>query len=341
MKIHSLVGRIIRIFIWLIAGIFVLGTLGAIYQVLATKADQQNYPAPGQLVDIGGYRLHVYCMGENQDGSPTVILEQGAGGITAAWVRVQPELAEMTRVCAYDRAGLGWSETSSAPRDAEHIATELHTLLQNAKIPAPYVLVGWSYGGLYARRYAGQYREEVSGMVLLDSSHPDQWTSTSVGQAQYQSFAHMYAVAPSLARLGVMRVMGIFQPDSGLPSPQNGELRASFAATKDWNAQSAEFLASLATDDQVRAMGSLGDLPLYVLTGTEHGTPPDQEELWQAWQKDLALLSTNSVQQVVTGADHADFWLDPETTQISVQAILHVLEAVRTGEQLKPYISIK
>jgi pimeloyl-ACP methyl ester carboxylesterase len=227
MNTGPFIRRIARIFIWLLAGIFVLATLGAIYQVLATKSDQQKYPAPGQIVDIGGYRLHIYCMGENQDGSPTVLLEQGAGGITAAWVRMLPEIAKVTRVCAYDRAGMGWSDASSEPRDAEHIATELHSLLHNAGVPGPYVLVGWSFGGLYVREYRGQYPEEVSGMVLLDSSHPDQWTSTPAGKAQYESFAHMYTVAPSLARLGVMRVMGIFNPDSGLPDPQNGELKAS------------------------------------------------------------------------------------------------------------------
>jgi pimeloyl-ACP methyl ester carboxylesterase len=153
--------------------------------------------------------------------------------------------------------------------------------------------------------YAGQYPDEVSGLVLLDSSHPDQWSSTAAGKAQYETNARLYGIAPWLARMGVMRVMGNFQPDSGLPAPQSGALRASFAATKDWDAQSAEFLASPSTNDQVRGIVSLGDLPLFVLTGTEHGTPPDQEELWQSWQKDLAMLSTNSVQQVVTGADHA------------------------------------
>ena len=335
MNTPPLIRRIARLITWVVAGTLVLATFGAVYQTLATKSAQQKYPAPGQLVDLGGYRLHIYCMGENKEGSPTVILEQGSGGISAAWVRVQPEIAKTTRVCAYDRAGMGWSDLSPEPRDAEHIATELHTLLNSAEIPGPYVLVGWSYGGLYVRRYAGQYPDDVIGMVLLDSSHPDQWSSTEAGSAQYESNAKIYAIAPWLARMGVMRLMANFQPDSGLPSPQREELKESFAATKDWDAQSAEFLASLSTDEQVRDVGSPDNLPLFVLTGTEHGTPPDQEELWQAWQKDLALLSTNSVHQIVTGANHANFWLDPETAQVSVQAVLHVMEAIRTGEHVK------
>jgi len=318
----------------LLAIIIILPLSGALYQVIATEMDKRDHPPPGQMVDVGGYRLHLYCVGKNVEGSSTVILEHGLGATSAAWARVQPEIAKITRVCTYDRAGMGWSDPGPAPRDAEHIATELHSLLQNAGIPGPYVLVGWSFGGLYMRMYAGKYPTEVSGMVLLDSSHHDQWTSTAAGKAQYESNAGIYTIAPWLARMGVMRVMGLFQPDPGLPAPQNDAHKAFFAAAKDWDALGAEFLASPATNDQVRNLGSLDDMPLFVLTATEHGTPPEQEQLWQGWQKELALLSTNSVHQIVTGADHASFWLDPETVKASVEAVLDVVNAARTGGQL-------
>jgi pimeloyl-ACP methyl ester carboxylesterase len=325
-----------RVLRGLLVIIIILPLSGALSQAIATEIDKRNYLPPGQMVDVGGYRLHLYCEGENVEGSPTVILEHGLGATSAAWARVQPEIAQTIRVCAYDRAGMGWSDPGPKPRDAEHIAAELHSLLQNAGIPGPYVLVGWSFGGLYVRMYAGKYPSEVSGMVLLDSSHHDQWTNTAAGQAQYESNAGIYAIAPWLARIGVMRVMGLFQPDPGLPAPQNDAHKAFFAATKDWDAQSAEFLASPATNDQVRNLRSLGDLPLFVLTATEHGTPPEQEQLWQEWQNELALLSTNSVHQIVTGANHASFWLDSETVKTSIEAILQVVEAVHTGERLKP-----
>ena len=105
-------------------------------------------------------------------------------------------------------------------------------------------------------------------------------------------------------------------------------------ATKEQDAQSAEFLASLVTDAQVREAGSFDDVPLFVLTATEHDTPPDQEQLWQNWQKELALLSANSIHQIVTGADHDSFWRDPEIVKVGVAAILEVVEAVRTGQPL-------
>lgn len=324
-----------RALLSLLVLVIVLPLASAAYQAVATEMDKRAYPPPGQMIDVGGYQMHLYCTGANVDGSPTVILEQGLGGISSAWALVQPEVAKVTRVCSYDRAGMGWSDSSPEPRDAQHITQELHTLLHNANISGPFVLAGWSFGGLYARAYAGQYGDEVAGLVLIDSSHPDQWTSTPEGQAQFESNARIYSVAPALVRLGVMRVMGLLQPAPGLPTPYNDALKASFAATKDWDAQSGEFLASLATATQVRESGPLGKAPLFVLTATEHGTPPKQEQLWQGWQTDLASLSTNSVHQIVEGADHVSFWRSPATAKVSVAAILQVVEAARTGAALK------
>src|SRR6266542_6487257 len=158
-----------RVLLVLVIALVALGGAGAIYQAVATALDQRAYPPPGQLVDVGGYKLHISCSGT---GSPTVILEAGLANPSSIWGWIQPEVAKSTRVCAYDRAGVGWSDPGPEPRDAQHIATELHCLLQNAGIPRPYILVGWSYGGLYVRMYAGTYPDEVAGMVLLDSSHP-------------------------------------------------------------------------------------------------------------------------------------------------------------------------
>jgi pimeloyl-ACP methyl ester carboxylesterase len=328
-------GWLKRMALWFMVGIITLAAIGATYQVIATQIDLRAYPAPGQMVDVGGYQMHLYCTGTNVGGSTTVVLETGEGSTSAAWALVQPEAAKATRVCSYDRAGMGWSDPSPEPRDAQHIAQELHTLLHNANILGPYVFVGWSYGGLFVREYAGQYEDEVAGLVLLDSSHPDQWGSTPEGRAQFGTYAKIYSVAPTLARLGVMRVIGLLQPTSGLPTPYDEALKASFAATKDADAQSAEFLASPETDDQVRRLTSLGDMPLIVLSATEHGTPPEQEQLWRSWQIELASLSTNSIHQTIEGADHASLWRDPETAKLSSAAILKVVNAARRGVALK------
>jgi pimeloyl-ACP methyl ester carboxylesterase len=263
-----------------------------------------------------------------------VILENGLGSTASAWGLVQPEVAKATRVCSYDRAGTGWSDSSPEPRDAQHIARELHTLLQNANIPGPYVFVSWSIGGLYAREYAGQYGNEVTGLVLIDSSHPDQWTSTPGGTAQFESTARIYSIAPLLARLGVVRIIGLWQPASGLPTPYDEELTAAFGATKDWDTQRAEFLDSPASMTQARESELPDNIPLFVLTATKHSMSPEQEQSWQGWQTDLASLSTNSVHQIVEGADHASFWRDPLVVKVSIAAILQIVEAAYTSEPL-------
>jgi pimeloyl-ACP methyl ester carboxylesterase len=319
-----------RIFLTLLIVLLALSLLGITYQSVATQADKNKYPAPGQLVDIGGYRLHLYCMGEQSDGSPTVILEQGLGGTSPAWALVQPEVAKVTRVCAYDRAGLGWSDPApkGTPRDGTQVASELHTLLQQANIPAPYVVVGHSSGGLYALSFAHQYPNEVVGVVLLDSSHPDQW-NMPVAQDLYKSNARIYSITSTLARLGLLRLRAKSQPALGLPDLQNKELQAFNSATQDWDAQANEFFATMDLDHEVRAAGSLGNLPLFVLTATDHGGPADMEQTWQGLQDELAQLSTNSAHKVLDGARHESLWADPKYSAESVAAILKVVDAAQ------------
>jgi pimeloyl-ACP methyl ester carboxylesterase len=130
------------------------------------KVDRRALPAPGALFDVGGHQLHLACTGQ---GSPTVILETGLGASSSAWALVRPAVASSTRACAYDRAGLGWSQAGPEPRDAQRISSELHALLQAAGEPGPHVLVGHSNGGLYARMAASMYPTEVAGVVLIEA----------------------------------------------------------------------------------------------------------------------------------------------------------------------------
>src|ERR1041384_7836638 len=174
--------------------------VGYIYEGIAEAADAKTYPPPGELVDVGGYRLHIHCTGS---GSPTVVIVAGAGDWSTTWGGVvQPEVAKTTRVCTYDRPGLGWSEAGPLPGDAARFAKELHTLLQNANVPGPYVMVGHSLGGFVVRIFAHDYASEVSGVVLIDSMNPKQVSqSLSNSQAQQSSFQAL------LARFGIVRLL--------------------------------------------------------------------------------------------------------------------------------------
>jgi pimeloyl-ACP methyl ester carboxylesterase len=152
-----------------------LGWLGLlmllpVWRIDARAEESQQTTPPGNLVDIGGYRLRLHRLGE---GSPAVILLYGGGGRAADFNLVQPAVAQFTRACVYDRAGDAWSESGPLPRTMRQNAYELHMLLQKAGVNGPYVLAGQSYGGLLAREYARQFPKEVAGLVLIDSMHED------------------------------------------------------------------------------------------------------------------------------------------------------------------------
>jgi pimeloyl-ACP methyl ester carboxylesterase len=321
-----------RVLLGLLALLVGLAAIGASYQAVATAKDQQTYLPPGQLVDVGGYRLHLHCSGTAQPGSPTVILEAGGGMASPNWAWVQSTVATTTRVCAYDRAGYGWSDPGPTPRDARQVAQELHTLLERAAVAGPYVLVGHSIGGMYVRTYAGQYPNQVAGLVLVDSSHPDQLTRSPATRAEQESFQRMLQFLPLLARLGIIRISGMGEGVvSGLPTQQRAEMIA-FGATPDYYANIlAEMAAFEAAAEQARGAGHLGAQPLIVLTaGTESSAD------WRIFQSELVALSSNSLHRIVDQATHQSLLNTQEHAHTTSAAILQVVEAIRTGQSLTP-----
>jgi pimeloyl-ACP methyl ester carboxylesterase len=289
------------------------------------------------MVEVGGFRMHISCMGSQpDDGSSTVILEPGGGSNSMTWYLVQPEIAKKARVCAYDRAGMGWSDPGPSPRDGRRIADELHMLLQEANIPGPYVLAGWSYGGLFARAYAMLYAEEVAGLVLLDATHPDVWSRTEQGQLRYQNDSKLYSGMRLLARLGLLRLFQIpfTAPPDSLSEIRVPEWKAVHSTTKYFDTTEAESRSILDTMAQVRQSEPLGDLPVMVVTAGENR---GADGLWQSYQGEQASsLSTNTAHLILEGAGHQSLVFDPEYSQASSSAILQVVEAVRAGKSLKP-----
>jgi pimeloyl-ACP methyl ester carboxylesterase len=301
--------------VWLVVGLLALAVIGAIYQVVATQIDQRTYPPPGEMVNVNAHLMHINCMGE---GGPTVILEAANLGMSAHWVRVQQQLAQTTRVCAYDRAGMGWSEAGPEPRDAKQISSELHTLLKSADTEAPYVLVGHSYGGLYTRMYAARYPKQVAGVVLVDSSHPKQFTRSEEGRAMYEQNRRMGAFIPWLTRLGVIR----------LPAQQRAQIEAFNSSTQQLATTVEEFSATPQTSSQVRSTQSLGDKPLAVVSAGQQS--PD----WLEMQEELAALSPNSIHRVVDGATHESLLYDKGDSQVTSAVIEQVVDAGRTDQPL-------
>ncbi len=302
--------------------VVLLACTGAIYEAVASHRDRERIHPSGQMVDVGGHRLHLYCAGT---GSPTVILEAGGGNPALTWYKVQPRVAEFTRVCSYDRAGLGWSDPSPKPPTTIEIATELHALLTNAGISGPYVMVGHSLGGIYIRMFQHMYPHEVVGMVLVDSSHPDQLKRLPAEAVKQSAMAGLLFAALQYSRpLGVPRLMIAH----GAPPEIRPEYAALVSRPTFIPAVRAEAAAIEENFTEVRPLGSLGDLPLAVLSHDPakfHVSPALDEPVnraWEALQIELSQLSTRGTRQVVLGASHNIEVDVPEAIVSAVQGVV-------------------
>lgn len=318
---------ILRIVVLLIALIAIVIVAGCAYQSIAESNEARTYPPPGNLIDVGGYKLHLYCIG---NGAPTVILDAAFPAQVSNWVWVQPQIAKTTRVCAYDRAGHGWSDLGSEPRDAKQQARELKTLLEKANEKGPFVLVGHSLGGLYVREFAEMFPEQVAGMALIEGTHPDSWKRQNMTEGVGVD-AGILNVAPILARVGFFRA-GLFsvpKADAALPEQQRAEEQAYFNSVKyfeNLRAVNNSFSAAL---QQVRGTKSLDNKPLVIVTGT---ASENFQGIARELQEDLLKLSTNSVFISVDDATHSGLVDDERFAGETANAILKIVEAARNKE---------
>ena len=303
--------------------VLALASIGATYGNIVRADDLDSYAAPGKLYDVGGHRLHLDCRGH---GSPTVVLSNGLGGVSAGWARITGPVAATTRVCAYDRAGQGWSDDTASPQDGVQSAEDLHTLLAKAGEHGPYVLVGHSTGGTYAMTYAARYPEQVAGLVLLDSSSPEQFTRMPAFPGQYAMMRRAYALMPTLSRLG----LGQVPTTSHLPAADAARVTAITSAPQAYRNQRDEVSVIPEVFAQAQALTTVKDRPLAVLTASATSTGTDG---WVGAQDQLAALSPNSVHRTVDSS-HPGLLEDVRPAAESVRAITEVVSSVRTDTPL-------
>jgi pimeloyl-ACP methyl ester carboxylesterase len=301
-----------RVLVYAAVAVLILASLGGGYETVREAADVAAYPMEGELIDVGGHRLYLNCTGS---GSPTVVLEPGAGMMSSDLGWIAPAVASDTRVCVYDRAGRGWSDPTNTPQDGAQIATDLHALLQHGNVPGPYVLAGHSLGGLYALTFAARYPGDVAGLVLVDSTAPasvreSESAQLTRGDSDYTR-SRISALVSGASRLGVGRLLGV--------TP--GQLRSTVH----------EYIQAGPSAQQASALRSFMDKPLVVLTA---GTGSSRG--WAASQEALASLSTNSVHRVIDGATHASLITDQEDGAATARGILDVVSAVRNARPLIP-----
>jgi len=319
-------------FSWTIVTFGVISLVGVIYQAVAITQDRKNYPAPGQMISVGDRRLHLLITGE-ETGYPTVLLEAGVASFSSNWYRVQEELSHVTRVVSYDRSGLGWSDPAPEPFDAYQSARDLHTALENASIRGPFVVAAHSYGGLVMQAFTDLYPDEVVGMVLVDTSHVDQWARLPASKGGSVVAASNRLVG-LLARVGIVRIFNMNASlVAGLPEQQAAEMKAILSTAQPW-ITSGDVIAiwNTRTRSQLSQAKYSDNLPLIVLSATER--PDYGKEEMDAQQDDLARLTSNSLHQKVEGASHEAMIADQNFAHTVTVAIELVLQASQTGEPL-------
>ena len=328
-----------RVLIGLAGLVVFLLLAGVVYQFVATKIDEYRYPALGEMVDVGGYSLHLYCTGEG-GGAPTVVMDSGAGGSVLDWQLVQPEVAGFARVCTYDRGGAGWSKPGAQPRTSQQFVEELHTLLGNAGVQGPYVLVGHSLGGTNMQLYASQYPDEVAGMVLVDSALED-LDLLSITESLQGSpvWIKIYATIGVVRQGNMLGPLGY--PFSELPSDSVDEALAISSSTR----QLYEFADEASPiresfEQQLAAPFSLGDKPLIVLTAGPlqlEGmglTQEQMDEMDEAHTRSQAALTEGSQNSEQIIAEDSGHYIHLEQPDLVIDAIRQVVDAARNGSSI-------
>ncbi len=316
----------------LLALAIALPVVGAAYELAMASGDATRYPTPGRLVDVGGYRLHIHCVGQ---GSPTIVLSAGAGGYTTEWSLLQPTLARTQRVCAYDRAGLGWSEAGAGRHSPGDATDDLHRLLSAADEPGPYLLIGQSFGGRIARLFAQRHPELIAGLVLVDprSEYVDDHQTLQQAAAERQEAEAFQQQLAVLSPIGVVRLSWTSLWPQALPvagklAPgAREEIGIFWTKTKHRQARLEETYQMWENNDELRG-ASLGSLPLIVVAA---GDTLANVPYWPEAQTYEAARSNNSRLVVAEDSDHMIQWDQPD---VVVEAVQAVIEAARTGQPL-------
>jgi pimeloyl-ACP methyl ester carboxylesterase len=339
--------RIRNIVLITLGAVLAAGLIGASVEATLRARASRTFPVPGRLVDVGGRRLQLDCRGA---GAPTVVLESGLDTLgSLSWAAVHDELAASTRVCAYTRAGIAWSDAALAPFDSAAAAGDLHAALATAgEASSPLVLVGHSIGGLYAMAYAERYAADVAGAVLVDSSHPDQVArlEKATGVAVPMPM-RLLTFGAAIAWTGVLRLLPL--DVAPLNAPTRVRAAADAFLPRSLAALTREARALPATFAALRPASHLGNRPLVVLTAAapkpaaelaamdltaEQGRRREAE--WLALQDEEAGWSTNSRHEVIRDASH---YIQFDRPDLVVRAVRDVVHAVRSSRRLPQRLS--
>lgn len=303
---------------------------------LFTRLFMADVPPPGKLYDVGGFNLHMHCEGERND-LPAVIVETGAGTPTPSYFWLQQHLKDRVQVCRYDRAGLGWSDDSVTPRDADTVVSELHALLAAADVQPPYVMAGHSLGGPLIRVFADHYPEEVVGLVFIDASHPHQIERMELPEDMGASSNTVMEVLGDLGLLPyVLDLMGVSE---GLAPEQQQAVRWMSRNGRAARESTKEMRDVATVFNRAKQTGPFGDMPIRVFTaGAQPAVMPEDElykrmyEIWPVLQKELAELSSKGKQVTIADANHGSINTVEAYAKIVAGGVHEILDEIEQAQ---------
>ncbi|MCX5924604.1 MAG: alpha/beta hydrolase [Candidatus Dependentiae bacterium] len=307
--------------------ILALIIIGLLYQYIATKLDEKAYPPIGKMIDIGGYKLHMIDSGT---GGPTVVMDAGGGCTTLDWSLVQSKIAKFTRVVSYDRAGHAWSDASPLQRTSENIISELHTMLHNSGVPAPYILVGHSFGGFNMQLFAGKYPNEVAGVILVDSSSeetyqkvtkPSNFSIALLKTSFYLGIPRLMQYVPSIKRTNNERI-------TKYPLNIQKQYFSQVFTTKYANACIQEGLFMEQNCNQLKLVKNLlKNKPLIVISAGKPMIFMDELKDWPTWQSNLVNKSSRGKQII---AQHSGHMINYDQPEIIVDAVREMVDELKS-----------
>lgn len=299
-----------RIGITIVLICLLASSCGIAYNALSIRHYRQIAGVPGNVYDIGGYSMHLYCTGE---GSPTVVLSSGLGDDFTGWARVQPALSRQTRVCSYDRAGFGWSESRPGVQDANTIASELHQLIGAASVQKPFVVVGHSISGIYLRSYAAHYPGDLAGLVFVDGATPlqDDRVPKELVKIQEDQRRQM-PWQKLLMMLGWYRLQGACSSIPPRFEAYSAWIKADSCIPPQMDAIENELDAERASGEETIHAGPFGDLPVLILSRDPKvlssnwpaSVAKANSVVWNQMQEESKALSTQSRRIIAKGSDH-------------------------------------
>ncbi|HEX3662354.1 MAG TPA: alpha/beta hydrolase [Acidobacteriaceae bacterium] len=275
--------------------------------VNAVLLHHERAAMPGRLYDVNGHRMRIECTGS---GSPTLVLDSGLGNDGLIWSAVQPTLSQTTRVCSCDRAGMGWSDPVPGPRDADHIAAQLHGLLQAAGVTGPIVLMGHSIAGMYIRDYASHYPEQLKGLIFVDASTPFQNRDPALrSEMRPGPPLRKVLITQAVFVLGIPRWMGGCKGNFPQLPPDRGRLQSEERCHLVVSSPAGESINFDRSGEETIHTGPYGDLPILIFTsdpakGLAQHEPPAMRAAWDRMQANLKNLSTRSRQIIARNSGH-------------------------------------